>query len=358
MTLQLTVNSLCPDPAEVRLAKAFEALDREREAVGEIQRSLLPEALPAIPGFEMSAYYRPSAQAGGDYYDVVPLIDGQWGFVMADVSGHGTPAAVIMTVLRTLIHAELPSNRDKSAAEFLEHVNRVMSETYLRHGRFFVTMWAAVLDPVSRRLTYASAGHNPPRLLRRGNVFALDAPSGIPLGIDPAATYKNVSITLEPDDLLVIYTDGITEAMRPGIDDRELFGTERLDRVLSECGSAGTSDCTERVTKAIATFTNDGAPTDDRTMLILQAGVFAPRKPRRQDGRRRRRPVTTKLLTLLEQKETNHEYGNEQRWYADLLQRLGTEERAAVGVSSRLAAKRRHLGYPNAFFRRHRRRRP
>ena len=223
MNLQQTPIFLPPDTAEVRLAGALEELDRVRKAVGEIQRSLLPASLPEIPGFEMSPYYQPSGHASGDYYDVVPLIDDQWGFVMADVSGHGIPAAVIMTVLRTLIHAELPSNRDKSAGEFLEHVNRVMCETYLRDSRF-VTVWAAVLNPVSRRLTYASAGHNPPRLLRGGNVLSLDAVGGLPFGFDPGTTYEDAGITLEPEDLLVIYTDGITEAMREGINGLELFG--------------------------------------------------------------------------------------------------------------------------------------
>ena len=109
----------------------------------------------------MSIYYRPSDQAGGDYYDVVPLVENRWGFVMADVAGHGTAAAVIMTVMRTLIHAELPTNRDKSAAEFLGRVNEVMSGTYLRNGRF-VTVWAAVLDPLTRELRTP-----PPATIRR-----------------------------------------------------------------------------------------------------------------------------------------------------------------------------------------------
>jgi len=270
MALQQTLISLQSGPVEVRLARVLEELDRERQAVGEIQRSLLPASLPGLPGFEMSPYYQPSEHASGDYYDVVPLIDDQWGFVMADVSGHGTPAAVIMTVLRTLIHAELPSNRDKSAGEFLERVNRVMCETYLRDSRF-VTVWAAVLNPVSRRLTYASAGHNPPRLLRGGSVLSLDVVGGLPLGFDPGASYEDASITLEPEDLVVIYTDGITEAMREGIDGLELFGTEGLDRVLSEYSSDRACDCTELVRKAIAAFTNDATPTDDRTMLILRA---------------------------------------------------------------------------------------
>jgi sigma-B regulation protein RsbU (phosphoserine phosphatase) len=274
MTLQQTPILHQFTPAELFLATLAE-LDRERNAVAEIQRSLLPGSLPRIPGFEMSPYYRASAQASGDYYDVVPLINDQWGFVMADVAGHGTPAAVVMTVMRTLIHAELPVNRQKSAGEFLERINEVMCETYLRNGRF-VTVWAAVLDPVSRRLTYASAGHNPPRLLRGDSVLALDMVGGLPLGINPAATYEDEGITLEPEDLLVIYTDGITEAMRPGIDGLELFGTEGLDQVFSECGSDRPSDCAERVTKAIAAFTNGAAPTDDQTMLILRARSGIP----------------------------------------------------------------------------------
>jgi sigma-B regulation protein RsbU (phosphoserine phosphatase) len=274
MELHEATSGLQPNDAETHLARALAQLDRERKAVGEIQLSLLPASLPEIPGFEMSSYYRPSELASGDYYDVVPLIEDRWGFVMADVAGHGTPAAVIMAVMRTLIHAELPTNRDKSAGEFLERVNGVMSETYLREG-LFVTMWAAVLDPSSRQLTYASAGHNPPRLLRGGHVSELSAACGIPLGIDPTATYDEGSVTLQPEDLLVIYTDGITETMRSGIGGLELFGTKRLDRVLSECGSDQTSVYTERVTKALTAFTRGAAPTDDQTMLILRAGGFA-----------------------------------------------------------------------------------
>lgn len=159
MNVQQAPTSHLLTPAELLIATLAE-LDRERTAVAEIQRSLLPVSLPEIPGFELAPYYRPSARASGDYYDVVPLVNDQWGFVMADVAGHGTPAAVVMTVMRTLIHAELPVNREKSAGEFLERINEVMCESYLRNGRF-VTVWAAVLDPVSRRLTRAggSVGH-------------------------------------------------------------------------------------------------------------------------------------------------------------------------------------------------------
>ncbi len=273
MSAPSTTIALQSGGAEARLAMALEELDRERRAVGEIQRLLLPASLPEIPGFEMPPYYRPSAFASGDYYDVVPLIDDHWGFIVADVAGHGTPAAVIMTVMRTLLHAELPSSRSKPASAFLERMNAVMSATYLRHG-LFVTVWAAMLNSRARRLTYVSAGHPPPRLLRRGSVSGLDAVGGLPLGIDPTATYEEAGVTLEPEDLLVVYTDGITESMRPGIDGPELFGAQRLDRVLSECGSERTSACAERVTQALAAFTNGAAPTDDQTMLVMRAGRY------------------------------------------------------------------------------------
>lgn len=266
-----------PEPGEVeeRLARALAELDRERKAVGEIQRSLLPASLPEIPGFELSPYYRPSDHASGDYYDVLPLVDDQWGILMADVAGHGTPAAVIMAVMRTLIHAELPHNRGMPPGEFLERMNEVMSETYLQSG-LFVTVWAALLNPVSRRLTYACAGHNAPRLLRGGRVLELNAVGGFPLGLTPSSTYEDADITLEAGDLLVVYTDGITEARRPGVDGRELFGTERFDRVLSECESEGASGCASRVTRALAAFTQGTPPTDDQAMLVVRAkGVAA-----------------------------------------------------------------------------------
>lgn len=262
--------------AEARLARALEELDGERRAVGEIQRSLLPAVLPEIPGLEMSAYYRPSDRAGGDYYDVVPLVGDLWGFVMADVAGHGTPAAVIMTVMRTLIHANLPDTRDKPPGEFLRHVNEVMSKTYLRDGRF-VTVWAGMFDPARRTFTYSSAGHHPPRLFRGNDVLELDAARGLPLGIEVDTTYEVETIALQPDDLLVIYTDGITEAMRPGLGDRELFGTERLDRALAQRGPADRADdCAERVTRALAAFTGGTPPTDDQTLLVLRASGFQP----------------------------------------------------------------------------------
>lgn len=244
-------------------------LQRELKVVGEIQRSLLPEALPDIPGFDLASFYQPSAHAGGDYYDVVPLDGDNWGLIVADVAGHGASAAVIMAVMRTLVHAHLPTNRYLPSCDFLEFMNRQMTGTYTRDGRF-ITVWCAVLDPVARTLTYASAGHNPPRLVRRGTASALDAVKGLPVGIEDSSTYEEATVALETGDLLMVYTDGITEAPRARNGVNDFFETERLDRILAEQCLGGARDCVERVTNAVNAFSERQVPADDQTLLAIR----------------------------------------------------------------------------------------
>jgi sigma-B regulation protein RsbU (phosphoserine phosphatase) len=255
-----------------QLEGALANLDRELQTVGEIQRSLLPEALPDIPGFQLAASYRTSARAGGDYYDFFPLASGAWGLFIADVSGHGTPAAVLMAITHAIAHA-LPGTHEPPA-QLLAQLNDRLARTYTRDGTF-ITAFYGVLEPRSRRLTYSLAGHNPPRLARRGSVTGLDHPRGLPLGILPEESYEDETLTLEIGDLLVLYTDGITEAMTPpaggGSGPRELFGVERLDALLVGCETdCSPSECDRRVRAAVAEFTGDRPPTDDRTLIVMR----------------------------------------------------------------------------------------
>ena len=253
-----------------QLSAARAELHRELKVVGEIQRSLLPEVLPEIPGFDIASYYQPSAMAGGDYYDIVPLANDLWGLIVADVAGHGASAAVIMAMMRTLVHAHLPTNRYLPSCEFLEMMNGQMTGVYTRDGRF-VTVWAAVLDPVARTMTYASAGHNPPRHVRRGTVTSLDAARGLPMGIEISEKYEDICVPLESGDLVVVYTDGITEAARFNHGSRRsFFDTERLDAVLAEASCDTAEDCINRVTAAVNTFTGASEQTDDQTMLVIR----------------------------------------------------------------------------------------
>ena len=254
-----------------RLGAALAALDRELQTVGEIQRSLLPRDLPPIPGFELAAYYRTSARAGGDYYDFFPLPDGGWGVFIADVAGHGTPAAVLMAITHAIAHAQ-PGTHAPPAA-LLQYLNDRLTRAYTRGGTF-VTAFYAVLDPATRTLTYSRAGHNPPRLVRRGRVIPLDGDGGLPLGILDGESYGQATVTLERGDLLLLYTDGITEASPPvkGDGPRQLFGTDRLDRLLLDCGAASAEGCVARVRAEVAAFCENAPPTDDQTLIAMRCG--------------------------------------------------------------------------------------
>jgi phosphoserine phosphatase RsbU/P len=252
-----------------QLSAALANLDRELKVVGEIQRSLLPSELPAIAGFDIAAYYLTSARAGGDYYDFFPLSGGRWGLFIADVSGHGTPAAVLMAITHAIAHSQ-PGTHTPPAA-LLAYLNAQLTRSYTSSGTF-ITAFYAVLDPGARTLTYSTAGHNPPRLVRGDTVRSLSEASSLPLGIMNDQSYTEATIGLSPGELLVLYTDGITEAMAPTLPSQspDLFGTERLDRILIEEQGAAASACVDRVCSEIAAFTRDGPASDDRTLIVLK----------------------------------------------------------------------------------------
>lgn len=250
------------------LRNALAVIDRELQIVGDIQRSLLPSELPDIPGFELAAHYATSARAGGDYYDFFSLSDGCWGIFIADVSGHGTPAAVLMAITHALAHAQPCSHTPP--ATLLKYLNRNLTSRYARDGTF-VTAFYGVLDPRRRTLTYASGGHNPPRLVRCGEVLSLDAVGSFPLGITTDQIYEEAIVQLTPGDGLLLYTDGITEAMPPGGAAREeLFGVERLDELLLSNSSRGPSAWVERICDSVAHFSGNAPPADDQTLVAMR----------------------------------------------------------------------------------------
>jgi sigma-B regulation protein RsbU (phosphoserine phosphatase) len=253
-----------------QLASALEALDRELQAVGEIQRSLLPATLPDIPGFELAAHYQTSARAGGDYYDFFPLDGGGWGIFIADVSGHGTPAAVLMAITHAIAHAK-PGTHTPPAL-LLDYLNDRLTRSYTRGGTF-VTAFYAVLDPGQRTLTYCRAGHNPPRLVRKGSVLSLDETGSLPMGILSGQQFEQSTVALEPGDLLLLYTDGIVEAAAPARSSggRDFFGTERLDALLLDCSAASAAECVQRVTEALSAFCGGMTPVDDQTLIAMRS---------------------------------------------------------------------------------------
>jgi sigma-B regulation protein RsbU (phosphoserine phosphatase) len=246
------------------LKRAYAMVEHELKVVADIQRSLLPQTLPEIPGLDLAAYYQTSRWAGGDYYDFFELPGGRWGILIADVSGHGTPAAVIMAITHSLAHGH-PGHPDPPSG-LLEHVNRRLCETYTQSGDVFVTAFYGIYDPATRELTYACAGHNPPRIkrCRDRSVLTLEGASGPPLGLFADLSYDQATVTLVPRDLLVLYTDGITEAMNGR---GEQFGLGRFDGVLVHCGMNAQS-VLDAMIDAVAQHTGDRPADDDRTLLV------------------------------------------------------------------------------------------
>lgn len=248
------------------LKTAYKALDQEMESVGRIQRNLLPEKLPQIPTLDLAAYYQTSQRAGGDHYECIELPDGRWGMLIADVSGHGTSAAVIAAITHGLATAY--NGPAFPPSKLLAHLNSHLVQRYTNRIGAFVTLFYGIYDPATRRITYSSAGHNPPRLKRcsDGGISSLDKAQGLPLGITDEAEYHDAEHQLVPFDQIVFYTDGITEAMNGK---NGMFGVERLDRVLESC--VLTADgLIKAVIDAVNKFADGHPADDDRTMIVAR----------------------------------------------------------------------------------------
>ncbi len=245
------------------LKQAYGVVERELQVVADIQRSLLPKVVPQIPGLDIAAYYQTSKWAGGDYYDFFPKPDGKWGLLIADVSGHGTPAAVLMAVTHSLAHG-FPGPHDPPSA-LLARVNNQLATLYTADNEAFVTAFYGIYDPSNRTLTYSSAGHNPPRLMRCGDgtVQSLEGARSLPLGLIAEEVYRDEVLALHPGDQLAFYTDGITEATA---EDGQMFGLDRLDAVLARCGGDARG-IVDDVVARVNDFTQGVPPSDDQTLL-------------------------------------------------------------------------------------------
>ncbi len=246
--------------------QAYDLIDRELKAVAKIQRSLLPRTVPTIPGLDLATYYDTSARAGGDYYDFFRLPDNRWGIFIADVSGHGTPAAVLMAVTHTIAHS-YPGPAYPPGA-MLEYVNGRLAEGYTIDVDAFVTAFYGIYDASSHLLTYANAGHPPPRLKRcqDGSLHHLDGQPAMPLGLFAETQYPDQTVQLVEGDQIVFYTDGITEAHNLH---GQMYGIERLDQVLSNCGISA-KGLLEEVLASVSAFTQGRSPEDDRTMVVAK----------------------------------------------------------------------------------------
>lgn len=248
-----------------QLAIARDALDKETRAVGDLQREMLPQEMPSVPGYSWETAYITSTRAGGDYYDFLRAPDGRVGIVVADASGHGAPAAVLMAMLRVLLHAEPVASG--APEKLLARVNAQLAGA-MAPGRF-VTACVAWLEPFSGRITYSLAGHPPPWIVRGGAHRAerLAASGGPPLGLFADAHYERGEALLWRGDTLVFHTDGLTEAMGPT---HELYGESRLAQSLAAADGRELFAMRTALLASVDRHRAGAALSDDLSLLLVR----------------------------------------------------------------------------------------
>ncbi|MEQ8769180.1 MAG: PP2C family protein-serine/threonine phosphatase [Phycisphaerales bacterium] len=242
-------------------------LRRQLEQVASLQRALLPERTPRIPGVKLATSYLTSAEAGGDYYDFFDFGDGRWGLLIADVAGHGAAAATVMAMLRAILHAY--EGEERTPAAIMRFCNQKLAAAPLDGS--FTTAFCAMLDTGSGELTFARCGHNPPRLRRAdGSIESLECAGALPLGIDAAIEIEQASVAMRPGDTLVLYTDGITEAFAPGErGQRDMFGVERLDDAIRPPVESPAA-LMDEILASLYAHTKSLVREDDQTLVIAR----------------------------------------------------------------------------------------
>jgi len=238
-------------------------LDRELQLAAQIQRALLPEALQSGPHFDVAAESIPCRAIGGDFFDYFNLPDGHFAFALGDVSGKGPPAALLTAMIQGAFASQVTSVG--SPAALMALVNRTLIRRAIRAR--FATVIYGVLAP-DGRLTYSNAGHNPPILIGRSGVRRLDT-GGLILGLFPQAVYEEDTLQLEDGDTLVVFSDGVTEALNAA---GEEFGEERLLPCLLENSACSPAELLGCILSTVRAFTASAAPNDDVTALVLRYG--------------------------------------------------------------------------------------
>jgi serine phosphatase RsbU (regulator of sigma subunit)/CRP-like cAMP-binding protein len=240
-------------------------LDGELRAARQFQRSLIPTRAPRVPGFQLTGLWRPAREVAGDFYDFIPLARGKWGLAIADVSDKGASAALFMAISRSVLRASAIAEPD--AARAIEHANRLLAADSTRG--MFVTLFFGIFEPRARSLTYVNAGHNPPLLLR-ATKHRLERLSqhGLALGVDPTGSWASHTLEFDENDLLVLYTDGVTEALN-GQD--EFFGEARLARILKASAGTSAAEVVRAIDRGVDEFVGGRPLADDVTLVVLRA---------------------------------------------------------------------------------------
>ncbi len=240
-----------------------ERLEREQQVASEIQQRFLPASAPIVPGYELQGISFPCYEIGGDYYDFIHREDGKLVVALGDVSGKGTAAALLMSSLHAAIHAQ--ADIHNSLSKTIGAVNRYLVESIPANR--FVTLFYAELDPKDGALAFLNAGHNPPLIVHSGGTMEQLAAGGLPLGIMPNADFREGHTRLHPGDVLVIYSDGVSEATNPA---GEEFGPTRLYEVVARNLDASAGGIRDRIESALTKFCQGMPAADDITLVICK----------------------------------------------------------------------------------------
>jgi serine phosphatase RsbU (regulator of sigma subunit) len=247
--------------AEVR--KQRDEFENDLTLASQVQRRVLPKP-PIVPGIELAAFMQPARLLGGDYYDFFPVSNGVVDVVIADVSGKGAAASLLMPSLAVALR--LRAGELSGPAAILKDLDGVLKQ--ITNSATFVTMFYARFNPTLRTLEYASGGHNPPLLMRTGTGESLLLDQGGPImGILPDAQFSNTNVTLQPGDILTLYTDGVTEQEDENGDE---FSLDRLKKVILSTESEPAATMVTDIAEAVSTFAGTREQSDDLTVVVAK----------------------------------------------------------------------------------------
>lgn len=242
-------------------------LENELELAQRVQQMLLPPEAPSIPGLEVAAFSRPAQFVGGDYFDFVNFSNGWHGLVIADVAGHGVSASLQMASIQALLRALVPASRSPAQVMSLVH------KLFIHNIRFdtFVTCFLGAFDASTRMLTFCNAGHQPPMLLRKSGSskesIDLLLPTGAAIGLVEEARFGENTVKLQEEDLLVMYTDGVTEAVDP---QNHEFGRKRLAELSRQADDIPAKQVVQVIRQNLARFSEGRPFKDDITIVVCR----------------------------------------------------------------------------------------
>jgi sigma-B regulation protein RsbU (phosphoserine phosphatase) len=240
----------------------------ELEIARDVQAKLLPENFPYVEHLDCAAFFRPAKFVGGDYYDFIQSPGGKLAFTLGDISGKGIPAAVLMASIQASLRIPLLRGPE-SLTELLADVNRSFNDSYA--SMRYSTLFCGLIDAGGRRLTYVNAGQCPPMLVRRRDADVTIerlTTGGTPIGLLPVAQYEEATVTLEPGDLLVCYSDGVSEAANASGD---FWPESEIEALVRATANLSPREVTDRLIQGADAFAGEAEQADDMTVVTLRA---------------------------------------------------------------------------------------